>query len=178
MRKKTAILGGLTSLCAALSLPVATGTAQAAPYPIPHIKAVSSKKCVSVLGSSKSNGAHIVQWTCYNGRANNQQFQTIYYGTWKGVKEVWIKNMHSGKCLSVNGKSTKNNAYINQWTCNGADNTLWAIYKATSTSYILQNMWSGKCIDVAGNSHKNGAWMTQYTCLNRSNEHFSFPVKV
>ncbi|MEV5748165.1 RICIN domain-containing protein [Actinoallomurus sp. NPDC052308] len=166
-------------LVATASLSVIAGTAaEAAPYPIPHIKAKSSKKCVSVLGWSKSKGAHIVQWSCYNGRANNQQFQTIYYKTWKGVKEVQIMNMHSRLCLSVNGKSTKNGAYVNQWSCNGADNTLWAIYKADSSSYVLQNMWSGKCLDVAGNSNKNGAWLTQYTCGRYKNEDFTFPVKV
>lgn len=153
-------------------------TAHAAPYPIPHIKSMSSGKCVSVLGWSKSNGAHIVQWNCYNGRANNQQFQVIYYDTWKGATEVQIKNMYSHRCLSVAGKSTKNGAYVNQWTCNGADNTLWSIYKANPYSYVLINMWSGKCLNVAGNSMKNGAWLIQYTCGRYKNEDFTFPVTV
>ncbi|PBC92418.1 ricin-type beta-trefoil lectin protein [Streptomyces sp. Ag82_O1-15] len=84
----------------------------------------------------------------------------------------YIKNRHSGKCLTVHGASKANNARVDQYTCVGAANQRWTFEWTGGWSYALRNAHSGKCLTVHGASKAKGAAIDQYTCVGASNQSF------
>jgi hypothetical protein len=78
-----------------------------------------SGKCLDVSGSSTSDGAAVVQFTC--GGGTNQQF-TLRKVTYSGndAHDYQLVARHSGKCVDVSGVSTAARAAVHQWTCNPA----------------------------------------------------------
>ncbi|MET9863835.1 RICIN domain-containing protein [Streptomyces smyrnaeus] len=84
----------------------------------------------------------------------------------------YVKNKHSGKCLTVHRASKANNATVNQYTCVGAANQRWNFEWTGGVSYNLRNMNSNKCLTVHGRSKANGAAIDQYTCVGQFNQSF------
>eukprot|EP00164_Ancoracysta_twista_P015917 GFYU01026497.1.p1 GENE.GFYU01026497.1~~GFYU01026497.1.p1 ORF type:complete len:330 (-),score=48.06 GFYU01026497.1:46-1035(-) len=81
---------------------------------------------------------------------------------------------HSGKCLDVAGKSTKNSANVEQYSvCNG-DNQKWKLEAAGDGFWYIIAKHSGKCLDVAGKSVKNSANVEQYRPCNGDNQKWRF----
>ncbi len=80
-----------------------------------HIWNGHSGKCLTVAGASTANNANAVQYTCDSGAPYNENWnlEDVY-----GSAIYWhIWNSHSGKCLTVAGVSTANNANAVQFTC-------------------------------------------------------------
>jgi hypothetical protein len=84
----------------------------------------------------------------------------------------YVKNRHSGKCLTVHGGSKANNAKVDQYTCVGAANQRWNFEWTGGSAYALRNVNSGKCLTVHGASKAKGAKVDQYTCVGTANQSF------
>jgi hypothetical protein len=84
----------------------------------------------------------------------------------------YVKNRHSGKCLTVHGASKANNASVDQYKCVGAANQRWTFEWAGGMTYALRNVHSGKCLTVHGASEAKGARLDQYTCVSAFNQSF------
>jgi hypothetical protein len=82
---------------------------------------VNSNKCLAVQAASLSNGAKIVQTSCFT--TTNQQFrlqlvENNYYN---------LVAVHSNKCVDVASASFAEGAKVVQWTCSSANNQQWRI---------------------------------------------------
>ncbi|MEV7130094.1 RICIN domain-containing protein [Streptomyces sp. NPDC093260] len=84
----------------------------------------------------------------------------------------YVKNKHSGKCLTVYRASKADNAVVNQYKCVGAANQRWNFEWTGGLSYSLRNMNSQKCLTVHGGSKSKGATIDQYTCVGSANQKF------
>lgn len=79
----------------------------------------NSGLCLDVPGGSYAKGTQLVLWTCH-GRIN-QQFWFICSDVQnKNCQIRPAKGDQRGKCLSVRGGSSANNAPLVIWSCNGA----------------------------------------------------------
>ena len=72
-----------------------------------------------------------------------------------------IKNVHSGKYLSIAENSLNNSAKIVQMTSNDSYSQQWKI-TALTIGYNLTNRNSGKNIDISGSNETNGLPLIQY----------------
>jgi hypothetical protein len=88
----------------------------------------------------------------------------------------YVKNRHSGKCLTVHGASKANNARVDQYTCVGRANQRWRFEWTGGITYALRNENSGKCLTVHGASKAKGAHIDQYTCVGASNQSFRINI--
>ncbi|MER6096575.1 RICIN domain-containing protein [Streptomyces sp. NPDC001728] len=79
-----------------------------------------------------------------------------------------MKNMNSGRCLSVPAAAT-GFEYLNQFSCGGYVDQYWyRQYVETDANglawYKIVNRHSGLCLSVDGASKDDYAWITQYPC--------------
>ncbi|MGW1072874.1 RICIN domain-containing protein [Streptomyces sp. NPDC002537] len=78
-----------------------------------------------------------------------------------------------GKCLEIDGSSTKNGAKAQQWTCKGQKGAFWKAVKVTegdgyqpsNAEYQIVNVNSGKCLEIADSRKDVGAPVQQWTCV-------------
>jgi hypothetical protein len=132
-----------------------------------HIINKNSDKCLTVKKASTSNGADIIQWTCYDQPNNLFGIETVENGF--GV--YYFRADISNKCAVVKRASTSNGADIIQWTCHDQPNTLWELDEDGDTGYFqIVSRVSGKCMTVKGASKNNGADIIQTTCQNQANQ--------
>ncbi|MFC4112853.1 RICIN domain-containing protein [Nonomuraea zeae] len=78
---------------------------------------------------------------------------------------------HSGKCLDVQGGSTRHAAPTHQWRC--LDRVLsqqWEARRFDDGAYVFVARHSGKCLDVAYASTAGAAAVLQATCRFTSNQ--------
>ncbi len=88
----------------------------------------------------------------------------------------YVRNVHSGKCLTVHGGSKADNARVDQYTCVGAANQRWSFEWTGGLTYNLRNINSGKCLTVHGGGTANGAVIDQYTCVGQANQSFAVNI--
>ncbi len=134
------------------------------------LTAVSSGKCVEVVGSSAANGAQIDQNLCSS--ASSQRFTVKDMGG----SQYELVNVNSGKCLDVTGVSKSNGAVLQQWTCSGSANQLFKLVSKGTSTYQVQSVNSSKCLDITGVSSANGALIQQWTCGTGTNQQFKMTL--
>jgi hypothetical protein len=83
---------------------------------------------------------------------------------------VPLRVQHSGKCLSVQGSSTADNAPVVQFGCQGLVAQRFRAVPQTTGSYQLVADHSGKCLNVEGNSTADSARVIQWPCSGTPNE--------
>lgn len=89
-----------------------------------QISNVQSGRCLTVSGASNADNAAIVQWDCTKN--GNETWQTSAPVIHNSVGDyVELINTKSGSCITVQDKSTANNALLLQFRCNGGANQLW-----------------------------------------------------
>ena len=81
-----------------------------------------------------------------------------------------MKVRHGGKCADVVGSSTADGAAVQQWTCQGGNNQLWALRSVGDGYYQIVVRHSGKCLDVSSASTADGAAVIQWTCKAGTNQ--------
>ncbi|XVU20817.1 RICIN domain-containing protein [Actinoplanes sp. CA-054009] len=57
-----------------------------------------------------------------------------------------ILNVATGKCLSIAGAGTRDNAPADLYTCDGHDSRLWRLRDSTGETARVQNVHSRKCL--------------------------------
>ena len=67
----------------------------------------------------------------------------------------------SGKCLDVEGRSNRNAANIQQWTCGGGSNQLWDVIDLGRGQFSIISQGSNKALTVSGGS-ADGANVEQF----------------
>ncbi|MDJ1136902.1 RICIN domain-containing protein, partial [Streptomyces iconiensis] len=130
-----------------------------------------SGKCLTVRGASKANNATVNQYRCVSG-AKNQQWRMEMSGGDVAYASVVLRNINSGKCLTVHGASTANGAKLNQYTCVGARNQTFVFKPALmrKTPLYTQPLNGNKCVDVQGASKADNAPVIQWKCKGGKNQ--------
>ena len=139
----------------------------------------NSGKCMNVAGASTANGAKVIQYTCVASALNDKWQVTSRGRDADGFDHFWVKNVNSGKCLTVLNASTSNNASLIQYTCtDGANETWYADSQPERPTLRLASVGSGLCVDVPGRSTADNVNLIQYTCQagdGTPNERFILP---
>jgi cytolethal distending toxin subunit A len=80
--------------------------------------------------------------------------------------EYQIKNLHSGKCLTIaGGRSTENNVRALQYECDDDPSRRWQLWDGGSGLYQIINVQTRKCLTIAGGrSTDRGVEALQYDC--------------
>jgi hypothetical protein len=84
-----------------------------------------------------------------------------------GVNIYQIKNVQTGKCLTIaGGESTENNVPALQFECDSHPSRTWRISDvAGSGVYQIRNVHTGKCLTIAGGvSTDNNVTALQFDC--------------
>lgn len=71
-----------------------------------------------------------------------------------------IVSRGSGKCMDVEGRSNRNAANIQQWTCSGGSNQLWDVIDLGRGQYSIISQASNKALTVSGGG-RDGANVEQ-----------------
>ncbi len=112
------------------------------------------------------NGTNILQYH-YNGSGNQKwiiELQTNGYYT--------IKNLATGKVLTVQDFADWDGANVCQWEYAGNANQEWSIVPARENTYRIYNRHSGKCLNVSYASKDANANIEQYQDINGVSELF------
>ena len=67
----------------------------------------------------------------------------------------------SGKCLDVEGRSTRNAANVQQWSCSGGSNQLWDVIDLGRGQFSIVSHGSNKALTVSG-GRTDGANVEQF----------------
>jgi hypothetical protein len=113
-------------------------------------------QAADVADHSTANGARVIEWN-WEGHTN-QLWQAEY------VDDGYYRfqNVHSGKCLNVEGGGTANLTHVIQWTCGYSANEQWRPVRK-GDGYQLVARSSDKCLNVEGGVGE-GRRLIQYTC--------------
>jgi hypothetical protein len=113
-----------------------------------------SEKCIDVRGAPGTNNGDALQlWDCENSGKGPNNSRTDQ--KWRFIKDGYIQNALSGKCIDVNGAPGVNNGgALHLWDCefsgrgpgNSPTDQKWRL---TDDGFI-KNVLSGKCLDVRG----------------------------
>jgi serine/threonine-protein kinase len=80
-----------------------------------QIRGDASNKCMDIADNSLLDSAKVIQGEC--GAHDSEYFRVLDTGRRVPFTYYLIQNVHSGKCLNVEGHSLSNNAKLIQWTC-------------------------------------------------------------
>lgn len=130
----------------------------------------SNGQLVSVAGSSKADGAAIVEAPNHN--AASQQWQLVALPTPGAVYQLFNRN--SGKVVDVSGESTADGGIVIQYTNHGGHNQQWRLTDAGNGYFTLTNVNSGKVLDVPNLSTAAGVQLDQWTSNNGPNQQWKF----
>lgn len=88
-------------------------------------------------------------------------------------KTYYIKSVHSGKYIDVDGYSTDNGGNIHQWSYTGNTNQQWEVI-SNGSNYRLISVYSGKALEVSGYSNSNGGNIQQWGYVGNDYQKFTF----
>lgn len=86
--------------------------------------------------------------------------QAIRFGTYQ------IKNVASGKYMDVEGPSTAEGAYIQQWDYHTDNQEQWLVRYSGTGYYYIKSIYSNKYVAVNGGATSNGAAIIQTSLLS------------
>ncbi len=114
-----------------------------------------TEMCVDDKFNLGQNGDVIQLWPCdHTGKTEGQRW-TLYSDKTVRARE---------KCLDIVDNSSKENARLQLWSCNGVDGQQW-IYTDDNQ---LKNPKSGLCLDVPEGEMKKATALEMYRCLYHS----------
>ncbi|MFI6736483.1 RICIN domain-containing protein [Nonomuraea sp. NPDC050451] len=153
--RTAAVIAGVIGLTGTAVVAVASAAA-AAPAPGAYtVVNNGSGLCLTVPGSSTSDGVQLTQSGC--GSAAQ---------TWNlaaGGSGYTLKAAHSGKCAGVQDASTSAGKAVQQESCSGASSQTWTLPESGATVRIV-NANGGKCLNIKDNSTASGALVQQNSC--------------
>ncbi|MEU9794470.1 RICIN domain-containing protein [Streptomyces sparsogenes] len=165
------VLAGGTPSTAASHAP-SSGTAASAGLSanVRFVVSRNSGKCLTVHGAGHGNNVAVDQYRCVG--AKNQQWRMEMSGGDTAYANVVLRNINSGKCLTVHGASPRQGAKLDQYTCVGAPNQTFTFKPALlrRTPLYTQPLSGNKCVDVQGGSKADNAPVIQWKCKRVKNQ--------
>ncbi|KKX49846.1 DUF3472 domain-containing protein [Sphingobacterium sp. IITKGP-BTPF85] len=133
---------------------------------------IKPEKRVDTLSSSLTSGNYTVRITLtdiFNQQAASKLIPLTIFSANDTYK---IKNVSSGKYLTVRDNSTANAAQIVQYSNSISDSQKWKIV-AGSAGYALVNVASSKSIDIPGSIDDINTGLIQYTNSTNQNQQWT-----
>jgi pectate lyase len=155
--RTAAVIAGVIALIGTAVAGVAAATSAAA-APAPGAYTVvnnGSDLCLTVPGSSSSDGVQLTQTGC-GGAAQTWNLTASGSG-------YTLKAAHSGKCAGVRDASTSAGKAVQQESCTGASSQTWTLPES-GTMVRVVNANGGKCLNTADNATSSGALVQQNSC--------------
>lgn len=134
-----------------------------------HLRNNHTDLCLAVGGSSRNDGATALQWNC---RDNDDQRWNYYPAAADG--SVTVKNINSGKCLSINN-NTADGVLIAQYTCDGGNDQRWKIETLTVGGEPVarfRNVHSNKCLAIRAGATARATPAIQWPCNNSADHNW------
>lgn len=128
-------------------------------------KIASSGKCLDLPFADPADGVIPQQFTCHNGRRNQQWHLLLRTDGFYSIVSV-----SSGKCLDVPSSLTGDRVLVQQHLCHTGTNQQWGVNIATGAFFARH---SGKCLDIRGGGLADGAVLQQFTCHGGLNQKWS-----
>lgn len=145
-----------------------TPAAAAKRGPYYYMPGHASGMCMDNPKSNPNNNIVMTIYTCSRTAANQQWWEE---DTATGY--VQIRNLASGKCLTVRNRSTARNEPVIQFDCNGGTNAQWSrikVFDGDLDYYYLKNRNSGLCLHVKNAWVGNGSPLLQHDCANNGKD--------
>jgi hypothetical protein len=140
------------------------------------ISNTTTGKCVDAAGGGRNNGTPVVEWTCGQGK-DNQQWQFI--PTANGFYRV--ANRHAPALgLDVTGGpgAVANGTPVQLWQYGGGANQQWKPVDQGNGAFALVAQHSNACLDVTNGSADDGTRIQQWQCGAGANQLFALtPVQ-
>lgn len=155
---------GANSLLSAIHNVIASSNPFSGSY---EIQCVASSLDVNVSGSSKTNGAVIIQYAVTGSSNSLWTFVPTSNGYYQ------IQNVNSGLDLVVQNASTANGGEIVQWSFGSSGNDQWKPQQNSDGTYTFLNLHSGLVLDDPGSSKASGIQFDQWTSKGSSNQKFN-----
>jgi hypothetical protein len=185
MRVRSLLLSAMTVASTVTVLQSPASAAVQGPYFI-HTNHTGGQKCLGLAHNSTANSTQVEQQDC-DHLSPAQKW--VFIDTTNGYYR--IRNVASGKCLNVQGRSTANGAKLIIYPCgvsNSSNDQWFPLYNFTDwvcgirycdfgDYYQLKPRHAaGKCANVQGASQNSGADLIQHQCNSASyyNELFSW----
>ncbi len=171
-RVLTALATGSAALClAGLTSPssAASSNPQVQGASVRYVVNNHSGKCLTVQGASKANNATVNQYRCVGAR--NQQWAVERGGGDPSLGTLVLRNVNSGKCLTVHGGAAKG-ARLDQYDCIAGTNQSFS-YLPTTLRHtpLYAHPLSGKLtVDVQGASTADNAPVILWRDNHNSNQ--------
>jgi hypothetical protein len=131
-------------------------------------------KCLGVEVRSKENGSAIIQQACKDDLA--QVFEMVFISS----KRIFLKNVHSGKCMDMSGTPIPANqigAQLKQWDCNGTTPTQFDMINILKNTLSLKNVHSNFCLEAKQGSDTEGTTIHQKNCSSVGGQVFTLEGK-
>jgi hypothetical protein len=132
---------------------------------------------LDVQGGSQANDAPVIEWPVNGGANQKWTFVRV-----EGRDAYQIRNVNSGKCLTVQGASLSQGAKLVQYACAPASETGFApnqawyvrrLFSDSSPVIMLKSVWSELWADVAGESPGWGTQLIQWRYHGWFNQWFA-----
>lgn len=142
-----------------------------------RIDSVHSGKSLDMTDWATWDGGRLQQWGYHGG--NNQRWE-LHLTNARRVAEFGIepqyelKNVHSGKCVDIDGPTTSDGGKMHQWTCYDLTSQRFTLEDAGNGERRLRSVYSGKCLDVEAWGTADGAKLIQWPCHSGANQRFTF----
>jgi hypothetical protein len=121
------------------------------------LKRTDADKCAAVSGDALDDfGAggtgDITQRDCSESGAER------FWAVDKGGASYAFVNARSGRCISVEGGSSADDANVVQLACDSKGSQLWSPFALPTGGFLLQNVLSGRALGIAGGpTNANGS---------------------
>jgi hypothetical protein len=90
------------------------------------------------------------------------------------LASVRIINLHTGRCLAIQGSNNVNGSPAFQYDCiSSAADQHWNIERITSLRSRIRNAYTGRCLVVQGANNVNGALAFQYDCAGYEDQNWT-----
>ncbi|ADZ85655.1 beta-glucanase [Cellulosilyticum lentocellum] len=133
---------------------------------------IANKRSQMALdGAGTYQNANVQQWGLGNG--TNQQWQLISTGS----NTYKIKNVASGRLLSVRSSATYDGALVEQRSDNNTPDQLWEIYYTEGSYCKILNKASGKALSIQSGSTSEGALAHIWPFQNGEDQKWLFTKK-
>ena len=140
-----------------------------------NIKNVHSGRFLNILNGSVDFGTPVQMWDNPDWSHSQWKISLLVESSRASGRCVFsIKNVHSGRCLAVQGLEQESKALVTFHDVGSNTRSLWELICCEEAGrHNLRNVWSGRYLNVAGGSKANGANVQQYG--NSSSTHSQSP---
>lgn len=134
---------------------------------------IQPEKRIDTLSSTLANGNYTIRITLTDIFNQQAPAKLVPITVFNNNDTYKIKNVSSGKYLTVRDNSTANSAQIVQYSAHTSDFQKWKIVSGSS-GYALVNVGSSKSVDIPASTDDLNTGLIQYSSSTNQNQQWTF----